>query len=114
MPRCIAALRTTALLAAGIVLMLAGSSLSAAAQDVVQVEMVNNSYEPATLTVPAGTRVRFVNRDSDIHTVSQRGGGFESGLLFQGDTWTYVFNTPGTYEYFCLPHPFMVGTIIVE
>ncbi len=114
MPHCISVLRTTALLTAGILLTLASSSLSAAAQDTVQIEMVNNSYEPSTLTVPVGTRVRFVNHDSEIHTVSQRGGGFESGLLFQGDSWTYVFNTPGTYEYFCLPHPFMVGTIIVE
>lgn len=101
------------LLAAGCAALLLGITASAA-QDVVEVPMRNNLYEPAELTVSAGTAVRWVNYDSDIHTVSQRGGGFESGLMFNRDAWTYVFDTPGTYEYFCLPHPFMVGTITVQ
>jgi plastocyanin len=79
-----------------------------------EVRAINYAYEPATLTVSAGTMVRFVNLDDDVHTISHRGGLFESGLLFKGDSWTYVFNTPGTYEYFCLPHPWMQGTIIVQ
>ena len=101
------------LLVAGCAAVLLGISPSAA-QEVVDVPMRNNLYEPAELTVPVGTTVRWINYDSDIHTVSQRGGGFESGLLFNRDTWTYVFNTPGTYDYFCLPHPFMVGTVTVQ
>ena len=79
-----------------------------------EVHAINNAYEPATLTVASGTSVRFVNDDSDIHTFTDKSGGFDSGLLFKGDAWTYVFNTPGSYEYFCLPHPFMVGTVVVE
>src|SRR5215210_6091782 len=86
----------------------------ASAQEPIEVRMQNNLYSPAELSVPAGTSVRFVNLDTDIHTVSQRGGGIESGLLFQRDVWSYTFDTPGTYEYFCLPHPFMVGKITVE
>ena len=86
----------------------------ASAQEPVEVRMQNNLYSPAELSVPAGTSVRFVNLDTDIHTVSQRDGGIESGLLFQRDVWSYTFDTPGTYEYFCLPHPFMVGKITVE
>ena len=42
--------------------------------------------------------MRFVNDDGDIHTASQVGGGFESGLLFSHDAWTYRFDQPGTYE----------------
>jgi plastocyanin len=101
------------LLAAGCAAVLLGSS-PGAAQDAIEVRMRNNLYEPAQLTVPAGTSVRFVNLDADIHTVSDRGGAFESGLMFNRDAWTYVFNNPGTYEYFCLPHPFMVATITVQ
>jgi plastocyanin len=101
------------LLAASCAAVLLGSS-PGAAQDAIEVQMRNNLYEPPQLTVPAGTAVRFVNLDADIHTVSQRGGGFESGLMFNRDAWTYVFNDPGTYDYFCLPHPLMVGTVTVQ
>ncbi len=95
----------------GVVLFAAAAS---AEQQPVEVRMASNLYDPAELTVPAGTSVRFVNLDLDTHTVSQRGGGFESGLMFQRDTWSYTFSTPGSFEYFCLPHPFMVGKITVE
>ena len=86
----------------------------ASANQAPEVHMVNNLYQPDTLTVPAGTTVRFVNDDADIHTVSQVGGGFESGLMFARDAWSYTFNDPGSYEYYCLPHPFMRGTIVVQ
>jgi plastocyanin len=86
----------------------------ATAQEPVEIRMQNNLYNPAEFTVTTGTSVRFVNLDTDIHTVSQRGGGFESGLMFQRDAWSYTFDTPGTYEFFCLPHPFMVGKVTVE
>ena len=103
---------TNAFAAAAWAIFLGASAVGAIQQP--EVRALSASYEPATLTVPAGTAVRFVNVDNDIHTFSQRGGGFESGLLFRGDTWTYVFNNPGVYEYFCLPHPWMAGTIVVQ
>ena len=92
--------------------MLAAGLASASQQP--EVRMRNNLYLPDALTVPVGTTVRFVNEDGDIHTVSQVGGGFESGLMFGRDAWTHTFNDPGTYEYFCLPHPFMRGTVTVQ
>ncbi len=90
-----------------------GASAATAVQQP-EVRMVNNVYEPAELAVSAGTTVRFVNDDADIHTFTARDGTFDSNLLFQGQVWQYVFNNPGTYEYFCLPHPWMVGTITVQ
>ena len=79
-----------------------------------EIHMRNNAYTPDSITIPAGTTIRFVNDDGDIHTASQTGGGFDSGLLFTHDAWTYTFDSPGTYEYVCLPHPYMHGTITVE
>jgi plastocyanin len=79
-----------------------------------EIHMRNNLYLPDSLTISAGTTVRWVNDDADVHTISQVGGGFESGLLFARDAWTYTFNDPGTYEFYCLPHPYMRGTITVE
>jgi plastocyanin len=78
------------------------------------VRSVNYIYEPERITVTRGTTVQFVNEDADIHTITAKNGSFDSGLMFQGGTWQYVFNNPGTYEYFCLPHPWMVGFVVVE
>ena len=90
-----------------------GASM-AAAQQQPEVRALRDGYVPDTLVVPAGTIVRFVNTDSDIHTVTHRGGQFDSGLLFMNDSWTYRFSDPGTYEYFCIPHPWLAGSIVVE
>jgi heme/copper-type cytochrome/quinol oxidase subunit 2 len=34
-------------------------------------------------------------------------------MLDAGQSGTVTFNEPGTYNYICTPHPFMVGQIIV-
>jgi plastocyanin len=94
------------------VALLLGASVAAAQQP--EVHAKDNAYQPDALTVPVGTTVRFVNDDADIHTFTARNGSFDSNLLFQGQTWQYVFSNPGSYEYFCLPHPWMMGTITVE
>lgn len=70
-------------------------------------------YGPATVTIAAGQTVRFVNHDGEAHTVTATGGGFDSGGLDTGDSWTYRFSKPGRYAYFCTLHPWMKGTIIV-
>ncbi|MCP8315647.1 MAG: hypothetical protein H3Z51_02130, partial [archaeon] len=37
-----------------------------------------------------------------------------SGPLYQGQSFSYTFTEPGVYVYHCDPHPYMVGTIIVQ
>jgi plastocyanin len=86
----------------------------ASAEQQPEIHMRNNTYLPEGLTVPAGTTVRWINDDGDVHTISQVGGGFESGLLFARDAWTFTFTDPGTYEFYCLPHPYMHGTVSVQ
>ncbi len=71
------------------------------------------AFNPQILTVSAGTRVTWTNNDADSHTVTSP-GNFESGVLGIGETFSFVFADVGTFDYFCTPHPFMVGTIIVE
>lgn len=78
------------------------------------VHTVNQAYQPDQITVAPGTAVNFYNDDADIHTITAKDGSFDSGLMFQGGNWTYVFNSPGTYEYYCLPHPWMLGTVTVQ
>jgi plastocyanin len=46
--------------------------------------------------------------------VSTDGAFQNSDTLGQGDTYSFVFTTPGTYSYFCGFHDSMTGTIVVE
>jgi len=70
------------------------------------------AFHPSTLTVPAGTKVTFVNQDDTPHTATGS-GGFDSGNLNQGQSYTYTFTKPGTYKYICSIHQYMNATIIV-
>ena len=75
----------------------------------------NYAFSPSTLTVGAGTTVTWTNSDSAAHTiVSDTGGVFESPSIANGKTYSYTFNTPGTYSYHCGIHPSMKATIVVQ
>ncbi len=71
-------------------------------------------YEVNVLTVPVGTTVTWTNQDEQIHTVTDVNGGFDSGFLREGESWSFTFDTPGEFEYFCTPHPWMRAKVIVE
>lgn len=78
------------------------------------VSIVNFAFDPATLHVAAGTNVTWTNADSAGHTVTASGGAFGSGRLAEGETFRFLFSTPGTIEYRCSIHSSMKGTIIVS
>jgi plastocyanin len=71
------------------------------------------SYQPSSLTVPAGTTVTWINRDVVRHTVTSDEGLFDSGRLGSGESFSYTFKEPGTFNYHCTIHTFMHGTVIV-
>jgi plastocyanin len=71
-------------------------------------------YAPATVTVSAGTTIRWVNQDTMIHTVTSTAGKWDSGNLQPGASWSMRFDEAGTYPYLCTPHPFMTGTVEVR
>jgi plastocyanin len=68
------------------------------------------------VTVAAGTRVTWVNRDDVPHTATStaRPKAFDSGTLDTDGKFSRVFADPGTYEYFCAVHPKMTGRVIVK
>jgi plastocyanin len=79
------------------------------------VTIVDYTFEPAQLTVPAGTTVEFTNEDSTPHTAtSKQSGAFETGSIDTGKSAKVTLEEPGTYAYYCAFHPFMKGTITVE
>jgi len=80
----------------------------------VQINIFNYKFDPETATVPAGTTVTWTNKDEIPHTVASSDKGFKgSSGLDTGDSYSYTFDKPGTYKYYCTLHPFMTGTIVV-
>lgn len=78
-----------------------------------EIQMSANSFLPQTLTVTAGTAVRWVNSSQVNHTVTSSGGFFDD-FLAPGESFVYTFSTAGTYNYICTIHAGMAGIVIVE
>ena len=84
--------------------------------------MQNILFNPATLTVPKGTTVTWVNKDPVSHTTTSNPGSsqtWNSGFLNSGGMYSVTLNTPGTYAYYCMIHATptsgaMRGTIVVQ
>jgi alcohol dehydrogenase (cytochrome c) len=71
-------------------------------------------FDPMRITIPAGTTISWENMGSTIHTVTEQNRMFDSGDLSAGASFSYTFDTPGTYIYLCSPHPWMIGDIQVK
>ncbi|AQH01022.1 hypothetical protein A9R05_19280 [Burkholderia sp. KK1] len=78
------------------------------------VSIDNFAFNQATITVPAGTKVTWVNHDDMLHTIADEGKSFKSDPLDNGESYSHVFDKPGTYKYFCSLHPHMTGTVVVQ
>ena len=75
------------------------------------------AFNPAVITVTAGSTVMWTNTDPFTHTTTSDVGSldpWDSGQLGQNGTFSKVFNTPGTYHYHCAIHFLsMFGTVVV-
>ncbi len=92
-------------------LAVAGPALAAEDQPGAEVSIDNFAFTPAEITVKPGTVVTFVNRDDIPHLVV--GAGFRSKALDTDDRFSYAFEKPGDYDYFCGLHPHMKGKVVV-
>jgi FtsP/CotA-like multicopper oxidase with cupredoxin domain len=83
------------------------------------IHIENMMFQPSVIHVPAGTTVVWKNEDTMTHTVTSGANDsndnrFDSGDLQPGQTFSYTFQQPGSYAYFCDYHPMMQATVIVE
>ena len=87
-----------------------------AAEATASVTIDQFAYSPRELTVTAGTRVTWVNRDDVPHTVTstEKPRRFSSGTLDTDEQFAHLFTAPGTYEYYCAVHPKMTAKVIVK
>jgi 3',5'-cyclic-AMP phosphodiesterase len=76
------------------------------------VHLDNFSFSPATSAVPVGTTVTWTNHDDVPHTVVSTERKFKSPVLDTDERFSYRFDAPGTYDYFCSIHPKMTGRIV--
>ena len=90
----------------------ASSSSSTSSGDTVDVK--NFSFTPASLTVAKGTTVTWKFDDSANHNVTASDNSFKSTDLHTGGSYSYTFNTVGTYNYICTIHQYMKGSVTVK
>ena len=81
-----------------------------------KVTIDNFAFTPAEITVPVGSKVTWTNRDDIPHTVVDAANPktIKSSPLDTDDSYSRVFDKPGTYEYFCSLHPHMHGIVVVK
>jgi len=80
-----------------------------------QVKIDNFSFGPATLTVPVGTTVTWINQDDVPHNVvSTDGKDIKSPVLDTDQKFSYTFTKADTYDYYCKIHPMMTAKVIVQ
>ena len=101
-------------------LVVLGPPAAAPAAEGAQVFMVDNEpdltnwhFDPAEITVPAGTTVAWLNKGKEEHTVTADDKSFDSGMKRPGASWQRVFPRPGRFTYYCAPHPWMKGAVRV-
>ncbi|MFQ5781805.1 MAG: plastocyanin/azurin family copper-binding protein [Nitrosopumilus sp.] len=83
-------------------------------------EETNECFSPASITINAGDTVEWTNADTAAHTVTGGSpadgpsGVFDSSLVMGGASYAFTFDEAGSYDYFCMVHPWMVGSVTVN
>ena len=75
------------------------------------------AFIPREIHVRAGTTVTWINCEpagTPAHTSTSDAGVWGSDLLQPGATFSFTFTQVGTFPYHCIPHPFMIATVVVE
>lgn len=79
----------------------------------------NYQFSPSPMIIKKGTTVTWTNQDTAKHTIEMdkdqpTGGPADSPLLAKGESYSFTFNTVGTFKYHCGPHPYMMATVKVS
>jgi plastocyanin len=77
-------------------------------------------YEPQDISVPMDSTIQWINEDETIHTVTSGTPGegptamFDSSIIEAGNSFSNTFYVSGTFDYYCIVHPWMTGSVTVE
>lgn len=75
-----------------------------AGEEYVDVDAADDFFAAEVIRVPVGTEVEWTNVGRNPHTVTADDGSFDSGNMNPGDEWSWTFDEPGVYRYFCVYH----------
>ncbi|MDP9473137.1 MAG: multicopper oxidase domain-containing protein [Chloroflexota bacterium] len=83
--------------------------------DAVVVKMVDDRFQPREIEVAAGTTVTWVNKGRNWHSIASSDAGFTSPKLGPGESFSFRFEAPAVYRYFCKHHGLqgMAGRVTV-
>ena len=83
-------------------------------------ETADGCFIPSMVTIDIGGEVIWENNDTAAHTITSGtaiegpSGVFDSSLVMAGSTFSHTFDAAGTFDYFCMVHPWMAGTVMVS
>jgi plastocyanin len=83
-------------------------------------ETTSECYLPDSVTINVGDSVEWTNVDTAAHTVTSGSpadgpsGAFDSSLIMGKAAFSHTFDKAGSYDYFCMVHPWMTGKVIVN
>jgi len=77
------------------------------------VSTLDYAFLPVRISVPTGTTLTWFNQGAVIHTATASNQAWDTGDIPSGASAAVTFNTAGTYNYNCSPHPWMIGQITV-
>ena len=82
-------------------------------------ETAEGCFVPSMVTIDVGGEVTWENNDTAAHTVTSGtptggpDGHFDSSLVMAGSSFSHTFDAAGTFDYFCMVHPWMQGMVMV-
>jgi plastocyanin len=90
--------------------------------DQVEIQAIDNSFQPEAGQIAAGTEVTFVNAGRNDHNVipedEDADWRVEADAFGPGDEASFTFDEPGVYRYYCSIHGTvnagMPGVLVVE
>ncbi|MCE9651866.1 MAG: hypothetical protein K8Q89_02230 [Nitrosarchaeum sp.] len=83
-------------------------------------ETSNACFSPSAVTINVGDTVEWTNTDTAAHTVTSGNpadgpsGVFDSSLIMGKASFSQKFDKAGSYDYFCMVHPWMTGNVKVN
>ena len=81
--------------------------------DLVVITIENYKFTPNQISVTAGSTVTWLNQDPVSHNIVFDDQN-ASPLLEKGEQWSYKFDKPGSFRYYCHKHPLMIGNVEVR
>ena len=82
-------------------------------------ETADGCFIPSMVTIDVGGEVTWENDDTAAHTITSGtpaegpDGHFDSSLVMAGSSFSHTFDEAGSFDYFCMVHPWMQGMVMV-